>query len=98
MSFQIDYGSLAGTSQEWRDLGELMDETADRLSSAAPSVFAPSVRGAAAAFLSAWQDFARDSAGVANGLADALELNVDDQRAVDEVVQDAFDFLLGPAG
>ncbi|QIK77087.1 hypothetical protein [Nocardioides piscis] len=98
MNVQIDYDSLAGASQEWRDLGELMDDTADRLSSATPGVFAPSVRGAAAAFLSAWQGFARDSAGVANGLADALELNVDDQRAVDDVVRDGFDFLLGPAG
>jgi len=97
MTLGMDYGAMAGASQEWRDISELMDGTKDKLSGASSGVFAPSVQGAATAFVVAWQGFARDSADIATGFAEALEVNVYDQQAVDEVVRDGFDGRLGPA-
>lgn len=97
MTLGIDYGAMGGASQEWRDISELMAGTKGKLDGASPGVFAPSVQGAATAFVSAWQGFARDSADIATGFAEALELNVYDQRVVDEVVRDGFDGRLGSA-
>jgi hypothetical protein len=47
--------------------------------------------------VTAWQDFGRDSADIATGFADGLELNVTDQKEIDEIVRDGFDGRLGPA-
>ena len=97
MTSGMQYGAMSGASEEWRDISELMDGARTRLSGASSGVFAPSVQGAADAFLTAWQGFTLDSADIATGLAEALEMNVYDQRAVDEVVRDGFDGRLGPS-
>lgn len=96
-SFGMEYGAMSSATQEWRDISELMDGCANKLSGASTSAFAPSVQPTATAFVTAWKGFARDSAGIATGFAEALEVNVFDQSALDEVVRDGFDGRLGPA-
>lgn len=97
MTVGMDYGATRDAGREWRDISELMEGIQGQLAGVSSGVFAPRVNGAAAAFVTSWQGFARDSAGIATGFAEALETNIDDQRAVDEVVRDGFDGRLGPA-
>lgn len=97
MTSGMEYGAMGSASQEWRDISELMDGTVSKLAGASTGSFAPSVQPAANAFVTAWKEFGRDSAGIATGFADGLELNVTDQKAIDEVVRDGFDGRLGPA-
>ncbi|MEO5661947.1 MAG: hypothetical protein ABIR39_01570 [Nocardioides sp.] len=97
MTTGMEYGAMGSAAQDWRDISELMDGTVGKLSGASTGSFAPSVQPAAKAFVTAWQDFGRDSADIATGFAEALELNVSDQRAIDEAVRDGFDGRLGPA-
>jgi hypothetical protein len=96
----LEYGEIGRGDEDWSRLADLMRTTAGELEGAPVGGLAPSVQGAATAFLSAWAGYAAESAAIADGLADALRLLVGDVRATEEQRQEEFgrlDSRLGSA-
>jgi hypothetical protein len=98
--YGIDPGSIPTAVTKWEDVGELMTTTKTELAGQSPIGFAPSVQGAASAFLTAWSGFAGESRAIADGFVSALQSTQSsygrsDQLSAGEL--DRLDGRLGPA-
>lgn len=96
----LEYGALGSGDEAWTRLAELMRNTQQELSDAPAAGLAPSVRGAASSFLTAWAGYAGESAAIGDGLAEALRVLQYDVATTDEERQQIFrdlDGRLGPA-
>jgi hypothetical protein len=84
----------------WEDLGELMEKTRSELGDAGTAGLAPSVRTAAAAFLTAWSGYAGESRAMADGFVAALHTTdatyTGRERLTEEQLKN-LDGRLGPA-
>ena len=90
---------VARTAESWSRLEELMRSTSRDFSGATVSGVAPSVQGAAKAFLDAWTGYAEESAAVARGCSTSLEAFAADMGTADQSSGEHFadlDSRLGP--
>ena len=96
----LEYGDLGRGDQDWSRLAELMRTTESDIKGAPTNGLAPSVRGAASRFLTAWSGYAGESAAIADGLAGALRAIGNDVLATEAEREQEFgrlDSRLGPA-
>lgn len=90
---------VSRTADSWSRLEELMRSTSRDFSGATVAGLAPSVQGAAKAFLDAWTGYADESAAVARGYATSLAAFAEDMGTVDQSSGEHFadlDSRLGP--
>ncbi|MEV7430759.1 MULTISPECIES: hypothetical protein [unclassified Nocardioides] len=95
-----EYSELSLGSTNWRALADLMTSTSRDLEGQGTGALAPSVQGAAQAFLTAWAGYAAESSELATGFADALDARIDDYGTTDQGADSRFtdlDGRLGPA-
>lgn len=96
----VEGNALRTGSADWARLSELMTSTSGSVGEASTAGLAPSVQGAAAAFLSAWSGYAGESAAIATGFSGALDAASDDFTNRDDEADQRFsqlDSRLGPA-
>ncbi len=96
--FGMEYGAIGRGDEDWARLAGLMRDTQGEFAGASTSGLAPSVRGAADAFLTAWAGYAGESASIGDGLSDALRLLLGDVTATEQQREAEFRDLDGRLG
>lgn len=98
--FAVQPTLLRSAVSRWEEQEALMTQATQELASASSGGLAPSVRGAANAFLTAWHGYAKESLEIAEGFTQALRDSLEDVTSTDRSQADSYgqlDGRLGPA-
>jgi hypothetical protein len=94
----MEYGAIRVAVADWQRLDELMTSSQRALADASTAALPPSAQAAGSGFLSAWSDYAGESAAIAGGFADALEATWVDVAHTDGAGGAWWDLLNGRLG